>query len=194
MVNFDRVRESLALFSAHDVSRCTQPQGNLNFKHRHDSSREVRSLTVSSVFVWYFISAVLAVGLGVLVIWKRRQERAVSDYSEQIRRLTFEAGTAGRIGLEGKPQSLEKLGSAVNKLLENLEQRGATLQGREQLFQRLVETVHDAVLVHRKQILFANSRFLTLLGLNATEVVGRPLSDFVGPEYVELVDNNLRRR
>ena len=33
------------------------------------------------------------------------------------------------------------------------------------LFQRLVETVHDAVLVHRKQILFANSRFLSLLGL-----------------------------
>jgi diguanylate cyclase (GGDEF)-like protein/PAS domain S-box-containing protein len=151
-------------------------------------------LTVSSVFVWYFISAVLAVGFCVLVIWKRRQERAVSDFSEQIRRLTFEAGTAGRIGLEGKPQSLEELGSAVNKLLENLEQRGADLQGREELFQRLVETVHDAVLVHRKQIVFANSRFLVLLGLTSADVIGRPLSDFVGPEYVELVDNNLRRR
>jgi diguanylate cyclase (GGDEF)-like protein/PAS domain S-box-containing protein len=151
-------------------------------------------LTVSSVFVWYFISAVLAVGFCVLVIWKRRQERAVSDFSEQIRRLTFAAGTAGRIGLAGKPQSLEELGSAVNKLLENLEQRGADLQGREELFQRLVETVHDAVLVHRKQIVFANSRFLVLLGLTSADVIGRPLSDFVGPEYVELVDNNLRRR
>jgi diguanylate cyclase (GGDEF)-like protein/PAS domain S-box-containing protein len=137
---------------------------------------------------------VLAVGFGVLIAWKRRQERAVVEFSEQIRRLTFESGTAGRIVLEGKPESLEQLGAAVNKLLENLEQRGATLQGREQLFQRLVETVHDAVLVHRKHILFANSRFLTLLGLSAAEVVGRPLSDFVGPEYVELVDNNLRRR
>ena len=144
--------------------------------------------------IWFITAAVLAVGCGVLVAWKRRQERAVVEFSEQIRRLTFESGTAGRIGLEGKPESLEQLGAAVNKLLENLEQRGATLQGREQLFQRLVETVHDAVLVHRKQILFANSRFLTLLGLSAAEVVGRPLSDFVGPEYVELVDNNLRRR
>src|ERR1700688_3890106 len=162
MVNFDRVRESLALFSAHDVSRCTHPQGNLNFKHRHDSSREVRSLTVSSVFVWYFVAAVLAVGFCVLVIWKRRQERAVSDFSEQIRRLTQE--------------------------------HGADLQGREEMFQRLVETVHDAVLVHRKHIVFANSRFLVLLGLTSADVVGRPLSDFVGPEYVELVDNNLRRR
>jgi diguanylate cyclase (GGDEF)-like protein/PAS domain S-box-containing protein len=134
------------------------------------------------------------VGISVLVVWNRRQERAVSEFSEQIRRLTFESGTAGRILLEGKSESLEQLGAAVNKLLENLEQRGANLQGREQLFQRLLETVHHAVLVHRKEILFANSRFLSLLGLNATDVVGRPLTDFVGPEYVELVDNNLRRR
>ena len=146
------------------------------------------------LLIWFVTAALFAVGCGVLVAWKRRQERAVSEFSAQIRRLTFESGTAGRIGLEGTPESLEQLGTAVNKLLENLEQRGATLQGREQLFQRLVETVHDAVLVHRKHILFANSRFLTLLGLSAAEVVSRPLSDFVGPEYVELVDNNLRRR
>jgi diguanylate cyclase (GGDEF)-like protein/PAS domain S-box-containing protein len=151
-------------------------------------------LILPSVLIWFVTAALLAVGCVVLVAWKRRQERAVIEFSEQIRRLTFESGTAGRLGLEGKPESLEQLGTAVNKLLENLEQRGATLQGREQLFQRLVETVHDAVLVHRKNILFANSRFLTLLGLSAAEVVGRPLSDFVGPEYVELVDNNLRRR
>jgi PAS domain S-box-containing protein len=62
------------------------------------------------------------------------------------------------------------------------------------LFQRLVETVHDAVLVHRKSILFANARFLSLLGMSAVEVIGKPLADFVAPEYVELVENNLRRR
>jgi diguanylate cyclase (GGDEF)-like protein/PAS domain S-box-containing protein len=118
----------------------------------------------------------------------------VTEFSEQLRRLNFESGTTGRIGLRGTSQSLEKLGAAVNKLLENLEKRGASLQGREQLFQQLVETVHDAVLVHRKTIVFANSRFLTLLGMDAAAVVGKPLSEFVGPEYVELVENNLRRR
>jgi diguanylate cyclase (GGDEF)-like protein/PAS domain S-box-containing protein len=151
-------------------------------------------LILSSVVAWFSISAALAVGVGVLYLWKRRQERAVTDFSEQIRRLTFEANTTARIGLEGKPPSLGQLGSAVNKLLESLELRGANLQGREQLFQRLVETVHDAVLVHRQQIMFANSRFLTLLRMEAEQVIGRPLSDFVAPEYVELVENNLRRR
>ena len=101
---------------------------------------------------------------------------------------------AARVGVTGKPGGLTQLGSAVNELLENLEQRGERLKDREQLFQRLVETVHDAVLVHRERILFVNSRFLSLLNLSAAEVVGKTLSEFVAPEYVDLVQNNLRRR
>jgi diguanylate cyclase (GGDEF)-like protein/PAS domain S-box-containing protein len=139
-------------------------------------------------------SASLAVGLLVLFAWKRRQEVAVNEFSEQVLQLTRDEGSAGRIGLEGKTEALGQLGSAVNKLLDDLEQRGARLKDREQLFQRLVETVHDAVLVHRERILFANSRFLALLNMSAADVVGRHLTDFVAPEYVELVENNLRRR
>jgi diguanylate cyclase (GGDEF)-like protein/PAS domain S-box-containing protein len=146
------------------------------------------------VSVWILTSVVLAVGIAVVVFWSQRQQRAVSEISEQIRRLTAESGAAGRIGLEGKSESLERLGTAVNQLLENLEERGASLEGRERLFKRLVETVHHAVLVHRERILYANSRFLALLGMTAKDVVGRPLGDFVAPEYVELVSQNLRRR
>jgi diguanylate cyclase (GGDEF)-like protein/PAS domain S-box-containing protein len=151
-------------------------------------------LILPSIVLWLLTSAILAGGLGVLFSWKRRQDRAVNELSAQVWQLTRNAGVVGRIGLEGKPEALGQLGSAVNKLLENLEQRGARLLDREQLFQRLVETVHDAVLVHRERILFANSRFLALLNLSSAEVVGRPLSDFVSPEYVELVNNNLQRR
>jgi diguanylate cyclase (GGDEF)-like protein/PAS domain S-box-containing protein len=103
--------------------------------------------------------------VGVLLVSKRRHDRAVDDISRQVKHLTREVG-----------------------------QRDAKLQDREQLFQRLVETVHDAVLVHRDAVLFANARFLSMLGMTASEVVGMPLSSFVAPEYVELVDSNLRRR
>jgi diguanylate cyclase (GGDEF)-like protein/PAS domain S-box-containing protein len=151
-------------------------------------------LILSPIVLWFLTSAILAVGLIVLFVRKRRQERAVDEFSEQLRQLTREAGAPARIGLAGGPKSLGQLGTAVNKLLENLEQRGARLLDREQLFQHLVETVHDAVLVHRDRILFANSRFLALLNLSASDVVGRSLSEFVAPEYVDLVENNLRRR
>jgi diguanylate cyclase (GGDEF)-like protein/PAS domain S-box-containing protein len=151
-------------------------------------------LVFSSLALWLVTAAVLAVGVAVLSVWKRRQERAVNDFSSQIQGLIDAGGAAGRIALGAEPGALGKLGAAVNKLLEDLEHRGAQLQDREQLFQRLVETVHDAVLVHRQVILFANARFLALLGMKSADVVGRPLTEFVAPEYVELVENNLRRR
>ena len=144
--------------------------------------------------LWFLTSAVLAVGLIVLFARRRRQERAVNEFSAQVLQLTSDAGSAARIGLHGKTEALGQLGSAVNQLLEKLEQRGARLQDRELLFQRLVETVHDAVLVHRERILFANSRFLALLNLSAPDVIGRHLTEFVTAEYVELVESNLRRR
>jgi diguanylate cyclase (GGDEF)-like protein/PAS domain S-box-containing protein len=151
-------------------------------------------LILSPLVLWLVTSAVLAVALLLLYAWTRRQERAVNDFSTQVWQLMRDSGAKGRIGVEGKPRQLGRLIRAVNALLDNLEKRGARLQDREQLFQRLVETVHDAVLVHREQILFANARFLALLDMSAEEVVGKPLSDFVGPEYVELVKNNLQRR
>jgi diguanylate cyclase (GGDEF)-like protein/PAS domain S-box-containing protein len=165
-----------------------------NIKRLYDSSLSRSALFLPSIVLWFLTSAVLAVGLTVLFLRKRRQDRAVHEFSEQVGQLTREAGAAGRIGFEGSPKALGQLGTAVNKLLEDLEQRGARLLDREHLFQRLVETVHDAVLIHRDRILFANSRFLALLNLSAVDVVGRPLADFVAPEYVELVENNLRRR
>ena len=149
---------------------------------------------LSSLALWLVTAAILVVGVAVLFAWKRRQERAVNDFSSQIERLVHAGGAAGRIGLGSEPGALGKLGESVNKLLADLEARGAQLQDREQLFQRLVETVHDAVLVHRKAVLFANARFLTLLGMKSADVVGRPLTEFVAPEYAELVENNLRRR
>jgi diguanylate cyclase (GGDEF)-like protein/PAS domain S-box-containing protein len=150
-------------------------------------------LPLSPVVLWFSTSVVLAAGVGALWAWKRRHERAVSELSRQVAQLTRDEGAAGRIGVEGKPPALGLLGAAVNQLLESLEQRGSRLHDREQLFQRLVETVNEAVLVYRDAILFANARFLAMLGLTAADVIGRPLADFVAPEYIELVDSNLRR-
>jgi diguanylate cyclase (GGDEF)-like protein/PAS domain S-box-containing protein len=180
--------------SDYDDPRRARPEMGSNIKRRYDSSLSRSALILSSFVLWFLTSAILAVGLVVLFIRKRRQERAVNEFSEQVWQLSRQNGAAGRIGLEGNPKALGQLGTAVNELLENLEQRGARLLDREQLFQRLVETVHDAVLVHRERILFANSRFLALLNLSASDVVGRSLTDFVAPEYAELVENNLRRR
>jgi diguanylate cyclase (GGDEF)-like protein/PAS domain S-box-containing protein len=151
-------------------------------------------LILSDLSLWFLTSAIAAVCVGVLFYWKRRQERAVADFSKQLKALTNADLPAARIGIQDQSTSLAQLGGAVNQLLDDLDRRGTRLKDREELFQRLVETVHDAVLVHRQNIVFANARFLDILGMSASEVVGKPLAHFAAPEYVDLVANNLRRR
>lgn len=149
---------------------------------------------LSPIALWFLTSAILVAGLGFLLAGKRRQERAVEDFSRQVAELARAEGAVGRIAVAGGPEPIGQLGTALNQLLEALQERGAKLSDREHLLERLVETVHEAVLVHRRSIVFANARFLGMLGMNAAQVVGRPLADFVAPEYADLVENNLRRR
>jgi len=151
-------------------------------------------LSLSPLALWLLTSSLAAVGAGVLLRWKRRQERAVASFSQQLKALGEADLPAARIGIEDQSAPLAQLGRAINELLDDLDRRGTRLKDREGLFQRLVETVHDAVLVHRQNIVFANARFLDMLGMSAAEVIGKPLAQFAAPEYVELVANNLQRR
>ncbi len=171
-----------------------EPPSGLNCKRRKCFSLLRYALILFSSNFWFLILGSLLIGLIALIVWSRRQQRAVDDFSDQVRQLTSGEGTWGRIQLEGKPEALSNLGAAVNKLLENIERRGARLNDREQLLQRLVERVNDAVLVHRQTILFANPRFAELLGVTAEALTGKSLAEFVAPEYVDLVTQNLRRR
>jgi diguanylate cyclase (GGDEF)-like protein/PAS domain S-box-containing protein len=163
----------------------------------HKASQESQtrsSLSLSSLALWFLTLSLAAVGAGLLLRWKRRQERAVAAFSRQLKDLGDADLPAGRIGIEDQSAPLAQLGRAINELLDDLDRRGTRLKDREGLFQRLVETVHDAVLVHRENIVFANARFLDMLGMSAAEVVGKPLAQFAAPEYVELVATNLQRR
>ncbi len=80
------------------------------------------------------------------------------------------------------------------QIVEQRNQHDSSVSDREQLFQRLLDSVHEGVLVHGDTIVFANERFLYMLGAPAGEIVGRRLADFVATDYVELVERNLRRR
>ena len=64
---------------------------------------------------------------------------------------------------------------------------------RDLLYHRLVEAVHEAVVLHRETIVHANSRFAALTGLGAKELSGRRLDELVPSEYTELVRENIRR-
>ncbi|MFI4890822.1 MAG: EAL domain-containing protein [Steroidobacterales bacterium] len=143
---------------------------------------------------WSVTAALLIVCSVVIYVRKSRQDSAVDAMAKEILQISGEPGAARPLHPEGRSDALNHLSEAVNALLETLRQRGGTDSDRDQLFQRLVETVHEGVLVHGETILFANARFLGMLGASAGDIVGKRLSDFVAPDYADLVDLNSRRR
>ncbi len=141
--------------------------------------------------------ALVATLLLVLFVFQRRDQRAVSELSLQIQRAIAGERLPQRIEIDPEHQGhldVQALGVSVNQLL----MRAARHTGRERsgpkLFSELGERIHEAVLVHREVILYANTQFASFVGVDRVDLIDRKLSDLVAPEYAEIVSDNLRRR
>jgi diguanylate cyclase (GGDEF)-like protein/PAS domain S-box-containing protein len=141
--------------------------------------------------------AVVATLLFVLYLFQRRDLRAVSELSLSVQRAVSGERLPQRIEMDSEHQGqidLQALGVSVNQLLL----RAARTTGRERagpkLFTELGERIHEAVLVHRDVILYANTQFASFVGADRVDLIDRKLADLVAPEYADLVADNLRRR
>ena len=138
--------------------------------------------------------ALVATLLLVLFVFQRRDLRAVTQLSVTVQRALSGERLPQRIEIDQQQLDLQALGVAVNQLLT----RAARTAGREKsgprLFTELGERIHEAVLVHRDVILYANSQFASFIGVDRVDLIDRRLSDLVAPEYADLVAESLRRR
>ena len=141
--------------------------------------------------------ALVATLLFVLFVFQRRDLRAVSQLSLTVQRAISGERLPSRIELDQQFEGqldVQAIGVSVNQLLL----RAARTSGREKagpkLFTELGERIHEAVLVHRDVILYANSQFASFVGVDRVDLIDRRLSDLVAPEYADLVGENLRRR
>ena len=138
--------------------------------------------------------ALVATLLFVLFLFQRRDLRAVTRLSLTVQRALTAERLPQRIDVEQEQLDLQSLGVAVNQLLV----RASRISGREKsgpkLFTELGERIHEAVLVHRDVILYANSQFASFVGVDRVDLIDRKLADLVAPEYADLVAENLRRR
>jgi diguanylate cyclase (GGDEF)-like protein/PAS domain S-box-containing protein len=141
--------------------------------------------------------ALVATLLFVLFLFQRRDLRAVSELSLTVQRAVSGERLPHHIDIDPEHEAqldVQALGLSVNQLL----MRAARTTGREKsgpkLFTELGERIHEAVLVHRDVILYANSQFASFVGVDRVNLIDRRLSDLVAPEYADLVAGNLRRR
>jgi diguanylate cyclase (GGDEF)-like protein/PAS domain S-box-containing protein len=140
-----------------------------------------------------------ALVLLVLLLIQRRQLGGLEELSRQLQGIAIGGSLRSRVELHTDHPQLGAIATAINHLLE----RAAPLvepplppppPAASAPLAMLGDRIHDAVLIHRDKIVYANPQFAHLIGLEASELVGRRLEDLVPPEYAELVGDNIRRR
>ena len=139
--------------------------------------------------------ALIAVLLLVLFWLQRRDLKSVEQLSQQLQRIAIGGRLPGRVELPSYKPEVAALVTAVNHLLTRAASGadGDAVQAPK-LFADLGDRIHEAVLVHREAILYANRQFASLVGVDRVELIGRRLADLVPPEYAELVSDNIGRR
>jgi len=138
--------------------------------------------------------ALVATLLFVLFLFQRRDLRAVSQLSLSVQRALSGERLPQRIDTDQEPIDVQALGVSVNQLLQRASRTASREKAGPRLFTELGERIHEAVLVHREVILYANSQFASFIGVDRVNLIDRKLADLVAPEYADLVANNLRRR
>src|SRR6266404_2935828 len=139
----------------------------------------------------------LVASLLLVLYWVQRREiRSVEQLSQQVQRIAIGGRLEGRVDLQSDQPEITALTTAVNHLLTRVAATNERDNSRAtpKLFAELGDRIHEAVLVHRDVILYANRQFATFVGVDRVELVGRRLGDLVPPEYSELVNENIRRR
>src|SRR6266478_2661103 len=139
--------------------------------------------------------ALVAALILVLYGLQRRELRNIGQLSEQLLRIAAGGPLPERLGLDSDKGEIGGLINAVNHLLTRAT-RGAERDAAQapRLFTDLGDRIHEAVLLHREVILYANRQFASLMGVDRVDLIGRRLADLVPPEYSELVSENIRRR
>ncbi|MBS0380246.1 MAG: EAL domain-containing protein [Proteobacteria bacterium] len=139
--------------------------------------------------------ALIAALVLVLYALQRRDMKGVVELSQQLQRIAIGGRLAGRVDVQSDKPEVAALVTAVNHLLTRAGP-GAEPEAVEapKLFADLGDRIHEAVLVHREAILYANRQFASYVGVDRVELIGRRLADLVPPEYAELVSENIARR
>ncbi len=141
--------------------------------------------------------ALVATLLFVLFLFQRRDLRAISelslDDSARDHQRSSAAAHRNRPNTDRSSTCRRSACPSISSCCAPRAQRAASKSGPK-LFTELGERIHEAVLVHRDVILYANSQFASFVGVDRVDLIDRRLADLVAPEYAELVGENLRRR
>jgi diguanylate cyclase (GGDEF)-like protein/PAS domain S-box-containing protein len=141
--------------------------------------------------LWGLAAALVVAALVLVTVWRAGRRRHASAESMVD---AIDSTPVGELPAfaEEEATDLAAVAGAVTRLCQR--QLESQVLDAGELFHRLVDGVHDAVVLHTDVIVQANSRFAALVGESPSAILGRSLAEFVTPDYTELVADNVARR
>ena len=136
----------------------------------------------------------LAAVLAVVLVWRSREIRQVRELAERLHVVAASGDLAERLVPEAGDGLPAGIAAGVDRLIERVQAESAARREREDVYRRLLSSVHEATLVERDGILLANARFAELCGVASPAALsGRRLEELVLSDYSGLVAEYLRR-
>jgi diguanylate cyclase (GGDEF)-like protein/PAS domain S-box-containing protein len=149
---------------------------------------------IDTVMLALILLGAVAAVLAVALIRRAREIGQVKELGERLQAVADTGDLAERLAPHAGQGSAGELAGGVDRLIERLQVETTARVERESVYRRLLETMHEAVLVERDGIQLANARFAELCGVTGPgKLFGRRLTDLVHPDYADLVGEYLRR-
>ena len=136
------------------------------------------------------ITAVLLVVLAYVCVlaWKgRRAQRHLFHLSREVDQIAKSALLHERVSLSDDGDDLAGLELGINRILELAHANERKLRRQDVLFHNLADNLDQAILVHKQEILFANTGFGSLTGIRQADIVGESFVDLLHPDYRQQV-------
>ncbi len=149
---------------------------------------------MSTIVLLCLLFGIAALLLLALFFMQRRALNALREVSQEVQRTAVGESLSSHIELTTDQPELAALVTAVNHLLSRAAVAAERPPSSGASIEALGDRVHEAVLVHGETIRYANPQFASLVGIRVEELIGRRLQDLVPRDYVELVEDNIRRR
>ncbi len=138
--------------------------------------------------------AALAVLLGALLYRRSRELDGVRAVTSRLDVVARTGDLSERLTPHAGEGSAVEVAASIDRLIERVHSDTTALAERESVYRRLLETMHEAMLVEREGIVVANARFAELVGADTpAALVGRRLEDLAHPDFAALVAGHLRR-
>jgi diguanylate cyclase (GGDEF)-like protein/PAS domain S-box-containing protein len=136
----------------------------------------------------------IAIVLAVLLYRRTREEQRLRELGERLQAVATTGDLAERLSPDAGEGRVGDIAQGVDRLIERMQAESVARKDREIVYRRLLETMHEALLVECHGIRLANARFAELAGVSGpSELLGRKLTDLVHQDYSELVAEYLRR-